>query len=209
MSACCDNRPTDFDGASPAYRRVLWSVVAINGGMFVVEMTAGLAGRSQALQADALDFAGDTATYLLSLLVLGHGLAWRARAALLKGLTLAAMGVVVLAATAWRVLVLGLPSAPVMCGVAVAALVANLACVGLLMRFRDGDANVRSVWLCSRNDAIGNIAVLAAAGLVWWWASPWPDLVVAAGMAGLFLWSAMAIVRQAMAELRSVQVPAE
>ncbi len=210
MSATCGHHhENNFDGASAEYRRALWWVVGINGVMFGVEMTAGLAGRSQALQADALDFAGDTATYMLSLLVIGHGLQWRARAALLKGLTLAAMGVFVLAATAYRVLVLGLPSASIMGGVAVAALGANLASVGLLMKFKDGDANVRSVWLCSRNDAIGNVAVMVAAAAVWWWASPWPDLIVAAVMAGLFLWGAATIIRQALAELRSARMPAE
>ncbi len=204
MSAHCGHDDNNFDGASPAFRRALWWVVGINATMFVIEMTAGVAGRSQALQADALDFAGDTATYLLSLLVIGHSLKWRARAALLKGLSLAAMGVFVLGATFYRIIVLGLPSAPIMGGIAVMALVANLTSVALLMKYRDGDANVRSVWLCSRNDAIGNVAVMIAAVAVWWWVSPWPDLIVAAGMALLFLSGAVSIIRQANAELRHV-----
>lgn len=199
MSGCCAQEKR-FDGTAPAFRRVLWAVIAINATMFVVEMVAGALAGSQALQADALDFLGDTATYGLSLAVIGRSLLLRARAALFKGLTLAAMGLWVVGATAWQVLVLGVPLAPVMGAVGLAALAANLTSVMLLMRYKDGDANVRSVWLCTRNDAIGNIAVLGAAGAVWFFVSPWPDLIVAFVMAGLFLSSALQIVRQALAE---------
>ncbi len=206
---CCANAPR-FEGASPAFRRALWAVIAINATMFAVEMTAGALAGSQALQADALDFLADSVTYALSLAVLGRSLRTRANAALFKGLSLAAMGLWVAGATAWQVLVLGLPSAPVMGAVGAAALAANLASVFLLLRFRDGDANVRSVWLCSRNDAVGNVAVLVAAFLVWTTGSAWPDLLVAAGMAALFLSSAVQIVRQALSErAEAARDPAE
>lgn len=205
-AGCCANQPK-FDGMSAEYRRALWLVIAINGGMFLVELMAGALAGSQALQADALDFLGDTLTYGISLAVIGMSLRVRATAALLKGMSLAVMGLWVLGATAYRVLVSGLPDAAIMGGIGFAALVANLASVLILMRYKDGDANVRSVWLCSRNDAIGNLAVMGAAVGVALSGTAWPDLVVAALMAGLFLWSAMAIIRQALME-RRVPVPA-
>lgn len=194
-----------FDGVSPAYRRALWAVIVLNGGMFLVEMTAGALAGSRALQADALDFGADAATYALSLAVIGRALGTRATVALLKGLSLAAMGLWVLGATAWGVLVQGVPDAPVMGVIGLLALVANVASVLLLMRWRDGDANVRSVWLCSRNDAIGNVAVMLAAVGVWGSGTGWPDLIVAALMAGLFLSSATQIIRRALAERREAR----
>lgn len=209
MSAGCCEAPK-FDGQSTPYRRALWAVIAINGIMFLVEGSAGFAGQSMALKADALDFAGDTATYALSLAVIGMAVQWRARAALLKAASLALMGAGVLGFTLYRFLVLNDPSAGIMGGVAALALAANVVSALILMRFRDGDANVRSVWLCSRNDAIGNAAVIAAAVLVALTATPWPDLVVALAMAALFTSSAVSILRQARAELdgaRGVQAP--
>ena len=200
--ACgCSGNPR-FDGVDPRYKRVLWIVIAINGIMFLVEMAAGRLAGSQALQADALDFLGDTLTYGLSLAVIGRSLATRANTALLKGVSLLAMGLWVFGATAYQVLVLGLPDAEVMGLIGVLALAANVASVMLLMRYKDGDANVRSVWLCSRNDAIGNVAVMAAAVFVWWFASAWPDIIVAGAMAALFLNSATQILRQSWAERR-------
>jgi len=198
----------DFDGASPGFRRALWAVIAINGIMFAVEMFAGAVSNSRALQADALDFFGDTLTYGISLAVIGMPLAIRARAAQAKAWSLVVMAILVLGYTAWQVLVQSQPDAEVMGVVGIAALVANVASVLILMRWRDGDSNVRSVWLCSRNDAIGNIAVMGAAVLVAWTATPWPDLVVAAFMAGLFLRSAIAILRQAKGELAGAVRPA-
>jgi Co/Zn/Cd efflux system component len=194
-----------FDGVSPAYRRALWAVIVLNGGMFLVEMTAGALAGSRALQADALDFGADAATYALSLAVIGRALSTRATVALLKGLSLAAMGLWVLGATAWGVLVQGVPDAPVMGVIGLLALAANVASVLLLMRWRDGDANVRSVWLCSRNDAIGNVAVMLAAVGVWGSGTGWPDLIVAALMAGLFLSSSTQIIRRALAERREAR----
>ena len=147
----------------PRYRGALWLVIGLNAGMFAVEMGAGVLARSQALQADALDFFGDTLTYGLSLAVIGMSLEVRATAALIKGATLALMGAWILGSTLWHTFALGLPRAEVMGMVGFLALAANVTSVLLLMKYRDGDANVRSVWLCSRNDAIGNIAVVLAA----------------------------------------------
>lgn len=205
MPGCCHHQDQGFDGVSTRYRRVLMAVIAINAGMFAVEMAAGHAAGSMALRADALDFLADAATYGLSLAVIGMSLVVRARAALLKGVSLALMAVWVLGSTLWQVFVLGMPEATVMSGIGVLAFAANVASVLLLRRYRDGDSNVRSVWLCSRNDAIGNVAVVAAGGLVWLTATPWPDLVVAAGLAGLFLSSSIQILRQSLAELRGAE----
>jgi Co/Zn/Cd efflux system component len=208
-AACgCHGNPV-FDGMDRRYRMILWVVIAINAAMFVVEMIAGRLAGSQALQADALDFLGDTLTYGMSLAVIGMSLKVRATAALVKGVSLFAMGLWVFGATAYQVLVLGVPDAPVMGIVGLMALAANVASVLLLMRYKDGDANVRSVWLCSRNDAIGNVAVMGAAGAVALTASPWPDLIVAAMMAGLFLNSSISILRQAWAERRGANEIAE
>jgi len=203
MAGCgCENN-VKFDGLSAAYRRALWAVIAINGVMFLVEMAAGMLAGSQALKADALDFLGDTVTYSISLFVIGMPLVWRARASLAKGLSLGAMGLWVLGSTVYHVLVLGIPQAEVMGAIGFLALLANLTSVLLLLKFRDGDANVRSVWLCSRNDAIGNVAVIFAASGVWATGTAWPDLIVAGIMATLFLWSSAQIVRQALTELRT------
>src|SRR6266545_190068 len=208
MGADCCGSQTTFEGLSADYKRRLWIVIAINAAMFVVEMGAGALAGSQALQADALDFLGDAATYGISLAVIGASIQVRARAALLKGLSLTLMGLWVFGSTAYHVLVLGIPRAEVMGIVGFLALAANVASVLILARYKDGDANVRSVWLCSRNDAIGNVAVMIAALGVWGTATRWPDLIVAAIMAGLFLYSSAAILRQALAELRSGQTAA-
>lgn len=204
MSGGCCDHDIKFDGMSTGFKRALWIVIAINGVMFFVEMAAGALSGSQALKADALDFLGDTVTYAMSLIVIGMSLKVRATAALFKGLSLAAMGVWVLGTTAYQVLVLGVPDAPVMGIIGLLALAANMASVLVLMRYKDGDANVRSVWLCSRNDAIGNVAVMLAAGGVYFTGTAWPDLAVAGLMAGLFLWSALQIIKQALDELRHV-----
>jgi cation diffusion facilitator family transporter len=202
--ACCGHsHNATFDGLSADYRRRLWTVIAINAAMFFVEMGAGALAGSQALQADALDFLADAATYGISLAVIGASLRTRALAAFFKGLSLSLMGLWVLGSTAWHVLILGLPRPEVMGVVGFLALAANVASVLLLMRYKDGDSNVRSVWLCSRNDAIGNVAVMIAAVGVWGTATKWPDLIVAAIMASLFLWSSVQILRQSVGELRT------
>jgi len=197
----CDN--DQFDGQSPAYKRALIAVIAINAVMFFVEMSAGFLGGSQALKADALDFAGDTATYALSLAVIGAALNTRATAALIKGASLALMALFVLITTIASAFGDASPAAPVMSGVGLLALGANVISVFILLRWRDGDSNVRSVWLCSRNDAIGNVAVIAAGGAVWLTGSFWPDLIVAALLASLFAKSAYSIIAQSMKERRA------
>jgi Co/Zn/Cd efflux system component len=200
MSASCGHNAT-FDGVSADYRRRLWAVIAINAIMFVVEMSAGALAGSRALQADALDFFADAATYGISLAVIGSALSVRAWAAFAKGVSLTLMGLWVAGSTAYHVLVLGVPRAEIMGVIGVLALVANLASVALLVRYKDGDANVRSVWLCSRNDAIGNVAVMAAALGVFGTGSAWPDLLVAGFMAALALHGGWQVLRQARGEL--------
>ena len=200
--ACCGH-DAKFEGLSADYKRRLWLVIAINAIMFVVEMMAGHLAKSQALQADALDFLGDSLTYGISLAVIGASVQVRTNAALVKGISLLLMGLWVFGSTTYRVFYVGVPEAQVMGIIGFLALLANLASVLLLVRYKDGDANVRSVWLCSRNDAIGNIAVMFAALGVWGTASGWPDLIVALIMAGLFLSSAFQIMRQALTERRA------
>jgi Co/Zn/Cd efflux system component len=201
MAGCCDH-DARFDGVSDAYKRRLWLVITINAAMFAVEMSAGQAAQSQALKADALDFLGDALTYGLSLAVIGMSLRVRATAALFKGLSLMAMGLWVLGTTLYRVLYIGVPEAEIMGLIGFLALAANMASVLLLMAYKDGDANVRSVWLCSRNDAIGNVAVMLAALGVWGSGTGWPDLIVAGLMAALFVNSSVQIIRQSLQERR-------
>ncbi|PVB61359.1 cation transporter [Labrenzia sp. 011] len=207
MGTCCGSSQGTFDGMSRDYRRRLWLVIALNAGMFIVEMVAGQAAGSKSLQADALDFFGDAATYGISLAVIGASVKARSLAALAKGSSLLLMGIWVAASTLYQLFVLGVPQAAVMGSIGFLALAANLASVMLLVRYKDGDANVRSVWLCSRNDAIGNVAVMLAALGVWGTATAWPDLVVAGLMASLFVSSSVQILRQALAEYRLSTVP--
>src|SRR3984885_2651084 len=177
MSASCGHTHGTFDGLDARYKRVLWTVIAINAAAFVMEITAGVLAGSQALQADALDFLGDPLTYGVSLAVIGASLRVRATAALVKGASLTLMGLWVFGSTAYHTLILGVPRAEIMGVVGVLALAANVGSVLLLLPYKDGDANVRSVWLCSRNDAIGNIIVMIAALAVWGTATAWPDLL--------------------------------
>lgn len=207
MRANCCGRAA-FEGLSADYKRRLWLVIAINASMFAVEMAAGAIAGSRALQADALDFLADSLTYGISLAVIGSAVRVRAWAAFGKGLSLSAMGLWVFGSTIYHAFVLGVPRAEVMGAIGFLALAANVTSVLLLMRYRDGDANVRSVWLCSRNDAIGNVAVMAAALGVWGTATKWPDLIVAAIMAGLFLWSSFQILRQSLQEMRATETVA-
>src|SRR5262245_29731072 len=202
---CCSHK-TRFEGLSAEYKRRLRLVIAINASMFLVEMAGGALAGSQALQADALDFLGDATTYGISLAVIGAAIQKRARAAVLKAISLTAMALWVLGSTAYHVLILGVPRAEVMGAIGVLALAANAASVLLLMRYKDGDANVRSVWLCSRYDAIGNFIVMIAALAVWATATKWPDLLVAAIMAGLFLNSSIQILRQSFREIREARL---
>lgn len=187
---------------SPGYRRALWIVIALNLGYGVVEMIGGFVAGSQALKADALDFLGDGAITLLGLLAIGWSVLWRARAALLQGLFLGTLGLGVVATTVRRVFDGAAVEAGLMGALGIMALAANLAAAAVLLPHRSGDANVRAVWLFSRNDAIGNGLVVAAAGLVAVTGTAWPDLVVALLIAGLFLQSSWVIVRDARRELR-------
>ena len=180
----------------------------------MAEIVAGAAAGSASLQADALDFFGDAANYAISLGVSGMAIAWRARAALAKGGTLIVFALWVLGSTAWHALHGTLPQAEVMGVVGMAALIANGGVALMLYRFRTGDANMRSVWICSRNDAVGNLAVLLAAMGVFGTGTGWPDVIVAAIMGGLGLWGGWQIVGQARGELRlehvaPVAMPAE
>ncbi len=198
----CTSCPSDSTSNNdPRWRRILWIALVVNAAMFVIEIGAGLASGSQALMADALDFLGDAANYAISLGVASMALAWRARAALVKGWTLVAFGAFVLVSTVWAVWNGGAPQAEVMGVVGIAALIANAVVALLLFRYRSGDANMRSVWICSRNDVIGNAAVVLAAIGVFGTGTAWPDLIVAAVMAALGLGGGWQIIRQARGEL--------
>ena len=203
--ACCHDDHCSAPkpgGADPRWRRALWIALAVNAGMFVLEIAAGVAAGSASLQADAMDFAGDAANYAISLGVAGMALAWRARAALLKGASLGVLGLWVLAATVWHAVAGTLPSAETMGAVGVLALAANAGVALMLFRWRGGDSNMRSVWLCSRNDAIGNAAVVLAAAGVFGTGTGWPDIIVASVIAALGVFGGWQIVRQAAGELR-------
>jgi len=197
---CCsqDNAPRPNDRR---YRRILWIALLVNLAMFAVEIGAGIRAGSASLLADSLDFLGDAGNYAISLWVLGMALSWRARAAQLKAVSMLLFGLGVLGAALWHWWQGGVPSAPTMGLVGGLALLANVSVAALLYAYREGDSNMRSVWLCSRNDALGNLAVLAAALGVFGTGSAWPDLVVAAIMAALAVSSAMQVLRHAGDEL--------
>lgn len=200
---CC---ATSSGASSPRYRRVLWIALIVNAVMFAVELTGGMRAESASLLADAVDFFGDAANYAISLVVLGMALAWRARAALLKGLTMGAFGLFVLGRAGWSMAAGTVPEPITMGAIGSLALVANVAVALMLYAWRDGDANMRSVWLCSRNDAISNLAVMGAAMGVFGTGRSWPDLAVAVVMGLLALTAARAVVRQARTELLAVPV---
>jgi Co/Zn/Cd efflux system component len=198
---CCEDAV--FEGMSVGYRRALVIVILINAMMFVVEMMAGYASQSMALRADALDFFGDTVTYSITLYVIGKSAQMRAGAALLKGVSLFLMGAWILVSTFYSVMARDLPQAEVMGVIGFLAFFANVLSAFLLYKYRNGDANVRSVWLCSRNDAVGNIAVIMAAGGVLATNTPWPDIAVAVVMASLFMTSSVQIMFQAKQEMKN------
>ncbi|KPB01241.1 cation transporter [Ahrensia marina] len=186
----------------PAYRRALWIVVLLNVGYGIVEMVGGFLAGSQAVKADALDFLGDGLITFLGLLAIGWSLVWRARSAMIQGIFLGVLGLGVLGTTIWRVFAQTTPDANLMGLFGFIALIVNVLAVLPLLKFRKGDANMRAVWLFSRNDAIGNAAVVVAAVLVYLMGSAWPDLIVAFGIAGLFLHSSWSIIRDARADLK-------
>ena len=201
---CCGCHADEKRAAiDPAYRRALWIVVILNLGFGLVEIVGGFLARSQALKADALDFLGDGSITLVGLLALGWAERKRARVALAQGWFLVALGVGVIGMAIWRAMNAIPPEADLMGGIGIVALLVNIAAALALLRFRDkGDVNARAIWLFSRNDALANVAVIIAAGLVFWLKSAWPDLIVAGIIALLFLHSAQEIIREARGELR-------
>jgi len=208
---CCDHcsGPDPYRG-NAAYRRVLWVVLGINAIMFLIEIGAGLAAGSASLQADALDFFGDAANYAISLFVVGMALRYRAMAALVKGTTMGLFGLWIIGTVVWHALHGTLPNALTMGAVGFVALGANAVSFGLLWAFRGGDANMRSAWICTRNDVLGNLAVLLAAAGVFGTGTGWPDIIVAAIMASLALQGAWLVVRHSLVELHQrFPVPAE
>ena len=204
-AACCQHGPPS--ARDDGFRRVLWIALIVNAGMFLVEGISGLLGDSVSLQADALDFLGDAANYGLGLAVLGLALTHRAAAALIKGVSMGLFGLWVVGSAVHNMVVQTVPSPAIMGAIGFLALAANLGVAVLLYRHRTGDSNRRSVWLCTRNDAIGNLAVMLAASGVFASGSAWPDLAVAVVMATLALSSSYRVIEQAVGEIRSVSRP--
>ena len=202
MSAECQHHATENQSVDPHYRKILWFALLINLAMFAIEIGAGFKSGSTSLLADAIDFFGDAANYGVSLAVLSASVVMRARAAMLKGACMIGFGVFVLARAAWMFSQGTVPEPFTMGSIGLLALIANVAVAAMLYAYREGDANMRSVWLCSRNDAIGNIAVMLAALGVLGTASAWPDLLVACGMAVLALVGGWSVIRQAGLEIK-------
>ncbi|PKO26352.1 MAG: cation transporter [Betaproteobacteria bacterium HGW-Betaproteobacteria-9] len=200
-SSCATDATSTAQTIDPRWRQALWIALAVNASMFFVELIAGLQANSVSLLADAVDFAGDAANYALSLAVLSMALVWRSRAAFIKGVTMFAYGVFVLARAGWMLHAGSVPEPLTMGVVGFIALLANAGVAVLLYAFRTGDANMRSVWLCSRNDALSNVAVMLAAFGVFGTGSAWPDLAVAGVMAALAISAGVSVVRQARGEL--------
>jgi len=204
---CCQEPSCSAPVVDPRYRKALWLALALNATMFVVETMSSWTSGSVSLLADAIDFLGDAGNYAITLAVLGMGIAARSRAALFKAACMGAFGVLVIARALWALAAGIAPEAATMGVVGAAALAVNAGVALMLYRFRSGDANMRSVWICSRNDALGNLAVLLAALGVFGTGSVWPDVVVAGVMAGLALTGSSTVLRQARAELRSERAP--
>lgn len=196
-----DDLPKDLAHITPAYRKALWIVVLLNVGYGLIEIVGGFIADSQALKADALDFLGDGSITFLGLLAIGWSLRLRARTALLQGMFLGAMGIGVLVYTIYRTQVLQTPEAELMGFLGFGALLINIISVIVLVPHRKGDVNVRAVWLFSRNDALGNVLVIVAAGFVFWTSTSWPDLIAAGIIASLFLQSSWSIIKDARREL--------
>ena len=203
MSGCCGNDYSDAPVEQGA-RKALWIALIINAGMFVVELSAGLAGGSAGLQADAMDFMGDAAGYGISLAVLSMAAVWRTRAAMLKGATMLLFGLWVAGTIVYHSQNGTVPSYELMGGIGLAAMAANIVCAVILFRFRGTDANMRSVWLCTRNDVLSNIAIVIAASGVWASGSGLPDLIVAAIIAGLAITGATDVLKRVRQEFRDL-----
>jgi Co/Zn/Cd efflux system component len=205
MSACCAGGcASDKPPVDPKYRRILWIALVVNLSMFGVELISGWRAGSVSLLADAVDFLGDFANYATSLLVLGLLPIWRSRTALIKGITMGGYGLFVLAATAWHFSTGTVPRAETMGTVGFLALAANGLVAVLLFAYRNGDANMRAVWLCTRNDVVGNLAVILAALGVFGTGSGWPDVTVAAVMGVLGLTAARSVIAHARSEMQTV-----
>jgi Co/Zn/Cd efflux system component len=203
MHQCCDATAGELVALRGRQRRVLQTVLAINATMFLVESTAGVLAHSTALLADSLDMLGDAFVYGFSLYVLGRGARWQARAALLKGAIMGAFGLGVTAEVILKAVRGVVPTAEVIGGIGLLALAANLVCLGLLLRHRRDDLNLRSTWLCSRNDVIANAGVLVAAAGVAVTGSAWPDIAIGGIIAGVFAASALGVLRDASRQLRA------
>ena len=200
-SCCSVPSPIDCTNNDPRWRRILWIALTVNLAMFVIEISAGALSGSRALQADALDFLGDAANYAFSLGVAGMALSWRAKTALLKGITIFSFGWILLVAALWDMAYGSTPNPWAMTSIGTLALAVNISVALLLYLYRTGDANMRSVWICSRNDALNNLLVISAGFGVLFTGSGWPDLVVAFVMAALGISGGWQITRQARGEL--------
>lgn len=199
QNGCSANTPTH---QSSKYKKALWIVLILNLSMFFVEIVMGVKSGSTSLLSDSLDFLGDSANYLISLIVLPMALSYRAKASMIKGLTMGGFGLFILMTTIYRVFYGEMPSSSEMSIVGFLALLVNVSAVLILLKFRDGDSNVRSVWVCSRNDAIGNVAVILAGMAVYFFQSKYPDLIVAFVLAFLALQASQEITKRAWAELK-------
>ena len=204
-SCCSDSACSAAAAVDPRFRRALWIALVLNALMFAVELVASWASGSVSLLADSIDFFGDAGNYAISLAVLGMGMATRSKAALFKAACMGAFGLFVLARAAWNLQTGVAPQAATMGAVGFVALAVNAGVALMLYRFRGGDANMRSVWICSRNDALGNIAVMLAALGVFGTGQAWPDLLVAAVIAVLALSGSWTVLRQASGELRGAR----
>ena len=201
--SCCENKSEELEILRQGQKSVLIWVLIINAVMFVVEFAFGFISQSTALMADSLDMFGDATVYAFSLYVIYKGPIWRARAGLLKGLIMALFGVFVLGQALYRLYLGVVPEAEIMGVIGVLVLAANLVCLALLYRHRSDDINMRSTWICSRNDIVANLSVLVASAMVMWTQTLWPDTIVALGIAGLFLKSAFQVIAEANKELKA------
>jgi Co/Zn/Cd efflux system component len=205
MDDCCIEKSCAVEQLRERQTATLRLVLVVNAGMFVVELVAGLLAGSVALLADSLDMLGDALVYGFSLYVIGHGATWKVRAAVAKAAVMGLFGAFVLAQIVYKLLYPHLPMFEAMGLVGVLALAANGVCFALLWRHRAEDINMRSVWLCSRNDLVANASVLLSAWTVWATVSPWPDIAVGSLICAVFLRSAFLVSREARAELRRIR----
>ena len=211
MSAACHHHhaPDPDNGVTPGQRRALWAALLINAAMFVTEITGGALVGSVGLQADAVDFFGDAVNYGLSIMVLGMASVWGTRVAFVKGVAMIGFGIWVAANIVHHLIAGTVPSAPVMGAIAFIAMLANIACALILFRFRGKDANMASVWICTRNDALSNVAVMIAASGVWISASGVPDLIVGGLIGGLAIFGGLQVLRLVGIERRQIRKDTE